>query len=92
MHHFLFSCIYRANRRHKSVHKSSVPDSETHYYYIIIIIIIVKAYLNVLSHVRYVFYMSVCMYVYMLYVVPELLKKPQPIPRVFAQLGEIKLI
>ncbi len=88
-----YSAVYIEQIRHKSVHKSSVPDSDT--IIIIIIIIIVKAYLNVLFSCQIC--MFICMYVYMyvcIYVCmyQELLKKPQQIPRVFAHTWRIKLI
>ncbi len=51
--------MYIEQIRHKSVHKSSVPDSDTLYYYIII----VKAYLNVLFSCQIC--MFICMYVCM---------------------------
>ncbi len=53
-----YTAVYIEQIRHKSVHKSSVPDSDT-----LFIIIIVKAYLNVLFSCQIC--MFICMYVCM---------------------------
>ncbi len=73
---FSYTVVYKVIL-HKSVHKSSVPDSYT-------LLFIVKSYLNVF------FSCQICMYECMY--VPRASLKPQQIPCVFEHTWRIKLI